>query len=156
MKVLALAVALAVVTSNPLAAQAAPRVAGTLPAAELASLEALRKDIWVQWFTGDTASLRTELAPELVAVSPDGAHWLTLQQSLDGSARYKASGAKFQSVKFDSTMVHRFGEVVVMFSHYTVLTEKGGKESVLKGRATELFVRNKGKWVHTSWHIDEA
>jgi ketosteroid isomerase-like protein len=155
MKVLLLALALAT-TTTALVAQAAPRVAATLPPAELTALESLRKDIWVQWFTGDTAALHKVLPPELVAVSPDGAHWLSLQQSLDGSAQYKASGARFLSVDFDSTMVHRFGDVVVMFSHYTVVTEKSGKRSTQKGRATELFVRNNGKWVHTSWHIDVA
>jgi ketosteroid isomerase-like protein len=155
MKVLVLALTLSA-GAVPLTAQAAPKVGGTLPAAELTALEALRKDIWVQWFTGDTAALRRELSPELVAVSPDGPHWFTLQQSLDGSARYKASGAQFLSVDFDSSMVHRFGDVVVMFSHYTVVTEKSGKRSTTRGRATELFVRNNGKWVHTSWHIDEA
>lgn len=155
MKVLALALALST-TTTALAAQAAPRVGGTLPPAELTSLESLRKDVWIQWFSGDTAALRKVLSPELVAVSPDGPHWFSLQESLNGSANYKASGAKLLSVDFDSTMVHRFGEVVVMFSHYTVVTEKSGKRATTKGRATELFVRNNGKWVHTSWHIDEA
>lgn len=155
MKVPALVLSLLAVAS-PLAAQAAVRVAASMPAAELAALESLRKDIWVQWFTGDTSGLHKVLAPELVAVSPDSPEYQTLQNSLDGSARYKASGAKFISVDFAQNKAHRFGDVVVLFTHYTVVTEKAGKRSTQKGRATEIFVRQDGKWVHTSWHIDIA
>lgn len=136
------------------AAQAAPRVVGTLPPAELAALETLRKEVWEQWFRGDTAALRRVLGPELVAVTSDAKHWQTLDESLAGSAQYKASGARLVSVAFDSNTTHRVGDVVILFSHYTVVTEKGGQQSTQKGRATEVFVRTRGKWVHTSWHID--
>jgi ketosteroid isomerase-like protein len=140
--------------SSPLAAQAAPRLSGTLPANERATLDAIRRAVWVDWFTGDTAKLRRILTPELVAVSPDGAHWQSLGQTLAASAAYKASGARFVDVTFDSTTLHRFGDVVVMFSHYAVTTESGGQRAVQAGRATEVFVRRDGRWLHTSWHLD--
>jgi ketosteroid isomerase-like protein len=142
------------VASLPLGAQAAPRVSGILPANDLAALEAIRRNVWIDWFSGDTAGLRRVLTPELVAMSPDGAHWQSLDETLAGSARFKASGAQFVAVKFDSTTVHRFGDVVAMFSHYAVTTESGGTRQVLAGRATEVFVRRDGRWVHTSWHLD--
>jgi hypothetical protein len=145
---------LVIALSSPLAAQSAPRVTGTLPAAELTALERIRHDVWVHWFSGDTAALRRVLGPELVAISPDVAHWQSLEQSLAGSARFKSGGGRLISVSFDSTAIHRFGEVVVMFSHYAVVTEHSGSRATQKGRATELFVRQAGKWVHTSWHLD--
>lgn len=138
----------------PLAAQAAPRVATILPQAERSALEALRKDVWVNWFSGDTAALRGVLGPELVAIGPDAPHWQSLGESLAGSARFKAGGGRLVSVAFDSATVHRFGEVVVMFSRYTVVMEKAEKRSTQTGRATEVFVRTGGRWVHTSWHLD--
>jgi hypothetical protein len=58
------------------------------------------------------------------------------------------------SVSFASTLTHRFGETVVMFSHYAVVTERGGRRQSQKGRATEVFVRSNGRWLHTSWHLD--
>lgn len=153
MKLLALAVTLAV-AGAPLVAQPAPRVATTLSAAELAALETIRKDVWISWFSGDTASLRRILAPELVAISPDGQQ--SLNESIAGAAKFKSSGGKFVSVTFNSNVTHRFGDVVVMFSHYAVVTERARKRATQIGRATEVFVRSSGRWVHTSWHLDQT
>lgn len=138
----------------PLAAQAAPSLTTTLPRAELAALESLRKDVWVHWFTGDTASLRRVLPPELVAISPDGAQWNSLEETLKSSAWYRESGGQLEDVSFEQTKIHRFGEVIVMFSHYTVRTMRNGQRATQRGRATEVFVRANGRWVHTSWHLD--
>jgi SnoaL-like domain len=149
------AVALALAAAAPLSAQAAPRIATKLAGAELAALEAVREAVWVDWFSGDTASLRTVLGPELVAIAPGVPHWHSLEQSLAASADFKASGGKLVSVSFDSTLTHRFGATVVMFSHYAVVTESGGKRQSQRGRATEVFVRSNGRWLHTSWHLDE-
>jgi hypothetical protein len=153
MKVAAIALALVSVTSR------CPRnsrhgVATTLPASELTKLEAVRKAVWVDWFSGDTAALRRSLAPELVAISPGAPHWQSLQESIAGSAKFKADGGRFVSVAFDSSMIHRFGDAVVMFSHYTVITVGSQGQRTQKGRATEVFVRSNGRWVHTSWHLD--
>jgi hypothetical protein len=153
MRIAAVALAL-VTTAAPLYGQAAPRMAMTLTGTELAELEAVRKAVWVDWFTGDTAALRKVLGPELVAISDGAPHWQSLEESLAASASFKGDGGKLVSVSFDSTLTHRFGETVVMFSHYTVVTERGDSRQTRKGRATEVFVRENGRWVHTSWHLD--
>jgi ketosteroid isomerase-like protein len=153
MKVAGVALAL-VSTTLPLSAQVASRVATTMPPTELAALEAVRRGVWADWFSGDTAALRRSLAPELVAISPGSPHWQGLQESIAGSAKFKADGGRFVSVAFDSSMVHRFGDVVVMFSHYRVITASSQGQRTQKGRATEVFVRSNDAWVHTSWHLD--
>jgi hypothetical protein len=153
MRIAAVALALAAV-ATPLSAQGAPRIAMTLSGADLADLEAVREAVWVDWFSGDTASLRTVLGPELVAIAAGVPHWHSLEQSLAASADFMAKGGKFVSVAFDSTRTHRFGNTVVMFSHYTVVTESGGQRQTQKGRATEVFVRSNARWLHTSWHLD--
>ena len=151
--VLAFALAPYVGTSS-LGAQAAPRVTTTLPAAELTALEAVRKAVWVNWFSGDTAGLRQVLGPELVAMNAGGSHWQSLGESIAASAKFKADGGKFVSVAFDSTLTHRAGETVVMFARYTIVTENAKRRTTRKGRASEVFVRTNGRWVHTSWHLD--
>jgi hypothetical protein len=153
MKIAAVALALAAAAA-PLSAQAAPRIALTLSGAELVDLGAVRKAVWVGWFSGDTASLRTVLGPELVAISAGVPHWQSLEEILAASADFKAKGGRLVSVSFDSTLTHRFGATVVMFSHYTVVTASGSQRQTEKGRATEVFVRSNGRWLHTSWHLD--
>jgi ketosteroid isomerase-like protein len=137
-----------------LQAQPAPRVATSLPAAELADLDRIRKDVWVNWFGGDTAALRRVLGPELIAIGPDIPHWQNLEQTLAASAGFRAGGGRLLSVDFDSTTVHRFGDVVVMFSHYRLALMHDGQRTAQKGRATEVFVRHRDRWVHTSWQLD--
>jgi hypothetical protein len=140
------------VAATSLSAQAAPSVAATLPATELAALEKVRKDVWVHWFAGDTAGLRRVLAPELVAIDPSGRE--TLEQTIRGSAEYKKGGARLVQIAFDNNVVHRFGDVVVLFSRYSLVTEMGGKRQPRSGQVTEVFVRRGTRWVHTSWHLD--
>ena len=153
MKVTSLILALALAAPS-LSAQAAPRVATTLPPAQLTELEAIREKVWVNWFAGDTAGLRRVLGPELVAISGDSPEYQSLDQTIAGSARFKAGGGVLKSVTFTGTTVHRFGDVVVMFSHYALELDAGGQRTEQKGRATEVFVRHAGRWVHTSWHLD--
>ena len=148
--------ALAAFSAAALHGQSAPRVAGTLPAAELKALEQVRRDVWLHWFSGDTAGLRKVLAPELVAIDGGSTHWASREEEIAGSAAYAKGGAKLVSITFDSNAVHRFGDVVVMFSHYVLVTERSGTRDTRKGRVTEVFVRSAGRWVHTSWHIDQA
>lgn len=154
---ISLAVAFAVSAVSPasnLDAQPAPRVATSLSERQMEELEAVRKAVWVDWFSGDTTALRRVLAPELVAMSTGASHWQTLTETLASSAKFKREGGKFVSVHFDSTATHQFGDAVVMFSHYIIVTEKAGKRSSEKGRVTEVFVRAGGRWVHTSWQLD--
>lgn len=134
----------------------APRIASSLAGAELKELEAIRKSVWVDWFSGDTVALRRILAPELVAMSSGDAHWQSLGETIAASAKFKREGGRFISVQFDSTITHQFGDAVVMFSHYAITTEKAGKRSTEKGRVTEVFVRQRGRWVHTSWQLDSS
>src|SRR5262245_30579771 len=109
--------------TSSLAAQVAPRVTTTLSATELTALEAVRKAVWVDWFSGDTTALRRGLGPELVAMSAGAPYWQSLNETIAGSAKFRAGGGKFVSVGFDSAMTHRFGKTVVMFSRYSVVTE---------------------------------
>jgi hypothetical protein len=155
MKLALFALAVGFGTSS-LAAQATPRVATTLTGAELSALETVRQAVWVDWFSGDTLALSRVLGSELVAISAGAPHWQSLHQTMTASADFHAKGGRLVSVAFDSALTHRFGDVVVMFSHYTVVTENADQRSTQQGRATEVFVRTNVRWVHTSWHLDRG
>ena len=150
-----LLVLLALLAAPPAAAQPAPSAATALTGAEREELMRVRRDVWVHWFTGDTAGLRRVLAPELVAISPDSPDYQSLAQTIAGSAAFARGGRRLESVSFSSDSIHRIGDVAVMFTHYTVVTS-GAEGFTMKGRATEVFVRRGGRWVHTSWHLDAA
>jgi hypothetical protein len=137
-----------------LAAQPAPRVTSTVAAPDLQAVHTLRHDVWKRWFTGDTTRLRALLPSELIAISADG--WRTLDETIAGSARFAANGGSFVSVTFEQERAHRFGDTVILFSNYTLVTARGGERNTQRGRATEVFVRTGGKWVHTSWHLDSS
>ncbi len=119
-----------------------------------AELLTARRAVWGAWFTGDTATLRRHLAPELVAIGPDSRPWHTLAHSLEESERFAAAGSRLMDVAFPLTVPHRFGATVVLFSEYRVLLAAGDDVRAQQGRPTEVFVRSGGRWVHTSWHLD--
>lgn len=137
---------------NPVSAQSSPLRSIPLSAEEHVTLQAMRKQVWVDWFSGNTDGLRGVLSPKLVAISPDG--WQSLDESIAGSVAFKNTGGRLMSVTFDHEVIHHFGDVVVMFSVYTLVTETQQKRAIQTGRATEVFVKSKGHWVHTSWHLD--
>jgi ketosteroid isomerase-like protein len=135
-------------------ATAAPRVATSFSAADQRELDDVRRGVWVAWFGGDTASLRRVLGPELLAMDGGGTSWRGLEPTIASSADFAARGGKLVSVRFDSATTHRFGNVAVMFSLYALETESNGARSASHGRATEVFVRTAGRWVHTSWQLE--
>jgi hypothetical protein len=151
-----LSLAIMTLLGGALVAQPAPRVTTELSPAAMRTLMPQRQAVWVDWFSGDTTALRRVLAPELVAMSPGAQHWQSLSESLAASAAFRAGGGRFVSVAFDSTSTHRFGETVVMFSHYAVVTERNGTRATQRGMATEVFVERQGRWVHTSWQLGQA
>jgi ketosteroid isomerase-like protein len=159
MKLPGFLIALAATAAVPLAAPfATPRVTpNAVPLGPaMTELEEIRMKVWVDWFSGDTAALRRVLAPELVAIGPDSPHWQSLDETLAASLWFKESGGRLLEITFDSTEVQRYGDVAVMFSHYAMRISRSGAVSTRKGKVTEVFVRRRGRWVHTSWHIDAA
>lgn len=135
-------------------ARVARRVVSPIAGHRFAELLTARRAVWEAWFTGDTATLRQHLAPELVAIGPDSRPWHTLAHSLEESERFAAGGTQLMGVAFPLTVPHRFGGTVVLFSEYRVTLVTGETIHALEGRATEVFVRSRRRWVHTSWHLD--
>lgn len=121
-------------------------------AAEQKELFAARDAVWRAWFADDTAQL-AKLLPDVVAAgSPAG--WQSRPATLDEARQSKASGTRLLDVRFDSTSIRLRGSTAVLQSRYTLLLEQGGRRMTRGGIATEVFVKQGGRWVNPFWFLE--
>ena len=53
--------------------------------------------------------------------------------------------------------VQVFGDTAILYYTYIFETgTEGGRSGVDAGRGTEVFVREKGRWLDTGWHLDNG
>jgi hypothetical protein len=114
-------------------------------------LVAAREAIWRAWFENDTIALARLLPAAAAAGEPSG--WEHRDAILAGSRAFVASGTRFVAVHFTNTRFHLNGDVAVLFSDYTIETEREGKRSSSSGRASEVFVRTGGVWRNPFWYL---
>jgi ketosteroid isomerase-like protein len=119
-----------------------------------ADLLKAREEVWRAWFAGDAKSLEALVPEDTIVISAGEEKWKHQADILESSAQFHATGGKLIRLEFPRTEVQRFGDVAVTYSQYLYETEVGGKRSVTTGRATETFVRRKGKWTNPGWHTD--
>jgi hypothetical protein len=67
-----------------------------------------------------------------------------------------AVGGRLLQLEFPHTEIQPFGELVVVYSLYEVTFEVNGTPTHQSGRATEVFQRRNGSWIHPSWHLDSG
>ena len=144
---MAVAVVCLVMVSSPLSAQ------GSADSTTRAELERARDVVWRSWFAGDSQTLDRVLAGALAAGdNEDG--WSDRKQAIADSREFARSGARLVNLTFDSTAIQLHGNVAVMTARYTYTTADGaGKQSIRRGYAVEIFVREKGAWTHPFWHL---
>jgi ketosteroid isomerase-like protein len=69
---------------------------------------------------------------------------------------FAQGGGKLTALEFPTTQIQAYGDVAFVYSTYKVGMTAGGQEIVQEGRATEVFVRRGGKWLHPGWHLDSG
>jgi ketosteroid isomerase-like protein len=114
----------------------------------------LREAAWRAWFAGDEAALRAMLPENFLGISMSGPEITDREKTLAASRAFKESGGRLVSLSFPETRAQRFGDTVVFYGSYEVTLFAGGKETTLRGRLTEVFVKRDGTWVHPGWHLD--
>jgi len=112
---------------------------------------AARDAIWRAWFANDTVAL-ARLLPRSTTAG-EGGGWETRDQILEGSRRSASSGRRLVAIRFDDTRLHAQGNVVVVFSNYTMELENKGRRSTVTGSASEIFVRTDGVWQNPFWYL---
>jgi ketosteroid isomerase-like protein len=118
------------------------------------SLNAARRAVWTAWYAGDLATVRRLVPPDVVALDPDGG-WHNLEDVLAGSRAFAKHG-KLLSLEFPRVVVHRTGNVAMMYSAYRATFTYDGRRSTIQGRATEEFSLRGSCWYNTGWHLDQG
>ena len=138
-------------------AATADALTSPLDAATRTGLLAFRDSVWHAWFAGDTAFLRQALPADFLSIPfGDDTTWAGRDETIAGSAGYAASGGKMTKLEFPRTEVQVHGNTAIILTSYKMELENAGKRSTYTGRATEIFVRQGGKWSHPSWHLDSG
>lgn len=112
---------------------------------------AARDAIWRAWFANDTVAL-TRLLPRSTTAG-EGGGWETRDEIVEASRRSASSGLRLVAIRFDDTRMHAQGNVVVVFSNYTMELESQGRRSTVTGSASEIFVRTDGVWQNPFWYL---
>jgi hypothetical protein len=150
----------ALVTMAPRAAraqqQATPNAAASRNSAAIddatrSQVLAARDAIWHAWFANDTVAL-ARLLPRSTTAG-EGGGWETRDEIVEGSRRSASSGRRLVGIRFDDTRLHAQGNVVVVFSNYTMELEQQGRRSTVTGSASEIFVRTDGVWQNPFWYL---
>jgi Domain of unknown function (DUF4440) len=123
-----------------------------LDADERKAVLAAREAVWRAWFAGDADTLAKVLPPELITIESGGGFG-TFASNRDASRGFAASGGKLTRLVFPRTEVQAYGSTVVLYTTYEMDIASGGKTNTQQGVATEVFVRQDGRWVNTGWQL---
>lgn len=117
-------------------------------------VQQVREAAWRAYFAGDVDALRTMLPQEFVGIGMEEAPFATLATTLEGARSFSYGGGRLVRLDFPETQAQRYGDVVVLYGRYEIVLESGGAERTLRGRLTEVFVRQGDTWLHPGWHLD--
>jgi ketosteroid isomerase-like protein len=124
-------------------------------AATQRQLLALREAAWRTWFSNDQEGFRRIVPDELVGLSWSGGPWEDRAQTMAQMQEFAKNGMTLKSLEFPRNVFQHYGDVVILYSTFRLaLTSPAGQLDETAGRATEIFVRRNGRWIHTGWHLD--
>jgi len=140
--------------SAPLAAQQFGPTPDTATRREILTL---REAAWRTWFANDRAGFERIVPEELVALGWDGGDWQDRGATLAAMREFVGSGLKLTTLEFPRNVFQQYGDVVILYTRFRlVLTDTAGRARETNGRGTEVFVRRRGRWIHTGWHLDQV
>jgi hypothetical protein len=119
---------------------------------ERKELLAAREAVWRAWFAGDTAALEKLLPPELITLESSDTFG-TRSSNLEGSRGFAASGGKLTRLVFPRTEFQVYGNTVILYTTYEMDLVNEGKTNTERGVATEIFVKQNGRWQNTGWQL---
>ncbi len=126
------------------------------PTDRAARLFADRERVWHAWFANNATRLEQLLAPTVVAINDGDTAWQDRAAILATAREFARGGGKLVRLAFPRTETQVFGDVAILYSQYELEIEQGGRRSVRRGRATEVFVWRRGAWRNAGWHLDSG
>lgn len=119
---------------------------------ERKELLAAREAVWRAWFAGDTDALAKLVPPELITLESSDTFG-TRASNLEGSRGFAASGGKLTRIAFPRTEFQAYGSTVILYTTYELELVDGAKKNTERGVATEIFVKQNGRWINTGWQL---
>lgn len=113
-----------------------------------AEIVAARDRVWRAWFSGDSAGLVEALPDSMVAMGE------TTAEIIAGAMGFRMAGNRLVALDFTDSEFMLTDTMAVVVSNVRVQTMRGDSSSVMNARATEVFVREGGRWVNPYWHLD--
>ncbi len=144
------------VAAPPMITAGDSRVGAHMSEAARRQLLESREAVWRAWFENDRAKLEALIPEGTIAINAAQEEWDDRSRVLESSKAFVAGGGKLVRLEFPKTSVQRFGNVAIIYSHYLLEIERGGKREVQSGRCTEIFLRRQGRWVNPGWHMDSG
>ena len=72
---------------------------------------------------------------------------------MEGSRGFVASGTKLARLAFPRTEFQAYGSTVILYTTYELELVEDGKKNTQRGVATEIFVKQNGRWQNTGWQL---
>lgn len=117
---------------------------------------AIRDTAWRAYFANDQATMGRLFPANFISVGWSGGPWLDRAGTLADAASFASHGGSLVALEFPHTEIQLFGDVAVVFSMYVVEFNYDGIMTRQSGRATEVFQKKDGHWIHPSWHLDSG
>lgn len=129
------------------------------PAAIEPAVLELREAAWRAYFAGDETALGRMLSADFIGINMFDGDFVTRAAALEQARSLRAAGERLTALEFPETRAQRYGDVVILYGRFTAVVESGDgapKTQTMRGRLTEVFLREGERWVHTGWHLDTA
>lgn len=117
---------------------------------------AIRDTAWRAYFSNDQATMGRIFPANFISIGWGGGTWLDRSGTMADAAQLAAKGGKLVALDFPHTEIQLFGDVAVVYSLFVVEFMYDGISTRQSGRATEVFQRVNGHWIHPSWHLDSG